>query len=642
MREDRSNKRGKRKKDSYDANFQNKESGRVTDGGSDKHEDSRKHWMSTPYNSVVRKQVDPETMKYFSEIANLFESNEVDWEERSVMCGSALEETRGKELELATDYILSHTLQSLLEGSDVEHLCAFLENCVSDFCYIAMDRSGSHVAETALRSLGLHLQDSDVYSVIEDTLTMICKVILENPVEVMCNCYGSHVLRSLLSLCKGVPLDSPRMQVNKSSKVLAGRLNFKASRSDEDALSHAHRGFPDLLKFLVSGLLKCSRKDIKTLQLDQYSSLTAFKLLMGHDEELSMIIPIILGCRKESIVEGNLIDSTKVPYVMDLLREPAFSRLMEVILEVAPEVLYNELFSKVFKNSLFELSSHHCANFIVQALISHAKHQDQMELIWEELGPKFKDILQMGKPGVIASIIAASQRLHTREQECCEALAAAVCSATESPGCIVPRILYLDKYFFSEDKANWNWPRGARMHVIGSLILQEVFRYPNAFIQPFISSILSLEDDNVLEAAKDSGGARVIEAFLSSNVSAKLKRRLIAKLRGHFGELSMNLSGSFTVEKCFATGNMSLQEAIVSELSAIRSELSKTRQGPHLMRKLDVEDLLLDLINGGLDKHQNKQLMMNFIVHLGLVIQTHQNLAPSLPILTRTQHNQKG
>ncbi|XP_062087956.1 pumilio homolog 23 isoform X2 [Humulus lupulus] len=531
-------------------------------------------------------------MKYFSEIANLFESNEVDLEERAVICGSALEETRGKEFELATDYILSHTLQTLLEGSDVEHLCAFLENCVSEFPNIAMDRSGSHVAETAFRSLGMHLQDSDVYSVIEDTLTMICKVIIENPVEVMCNCYGSHVLRSLLSLCKGVALDSPRLQGTKSSKVLAGRLNFKASRSDEDALSQAHRGFPDLLKFLVSGMLKCSRKDIKTLQLDQYSSLvfqTAFKLLMGDEEELLKIIPIILGCRKESIVEGNLIDLTKVPYVIDLLKEPAFSRLMEVILEVAPDVLYNELFSKVFRNSLFELSSHHCGNFIVQALISHAKHQDQMELIWDELGPKFKDILQMGRPGVIASIIAASQRLHDREQECCEALVAAVCSANESPGCIVPRILYLDRYFFSEDKANWNWPRGAKMHVIGSLILQEVFRYPNAFIQPFISSILSLEDDNVLEAAKDSGGARVIEAFLSSNVSAKLKRRLIAKLRGHYGELSMNLSGSFTVEKCFTTGNMSLQEAIVSELSAIRSELSKTKQGPHLLRKLDVE-----------------------------------------------------
>ena len=40
-----------------------------------------------------------------------------------------------------------------------------------------------------------------------------------------------------------------------------------------------------------------------------------------------------------------------------------------------------------------------------------------MEFIWEKLGPKFRDLLEMGKSGVIASLIATSQRLHTHEHE---------------------------------------------------------------------------------------------------------------------------------------------------------------------------------------------------------------------------------
>lgn len=40
-----------------------------------------------------------------------------------------------------------------------------------------------------------------------------------------------------------------------------------------------------------------------------------------------------------------------------------------------------------------------------------------MEVIWEELGSKFKDLLKMGKSGVIASLIAASQRLHIYEHK---------------------------------------------------------------------------------------------------------------------------------------------------------------------------------------------------------------------------------
>lgn len=48
-------------------------------------------------------------------------------------------------------------------------------------------------------------------------------------------------------------------------------------------------------------------------------------------------------------------------------------------------------------------------------------------------------------------------------------------------------------------------------------------------IQPYITSITSMEADHVLEVAKDSSGTRVIEAFLNSDAPAKLKRRLVMK-----------------------------------------------------------------------------------------------------------------
>ena len=74
-------------------------------------------------------------------------------------------------------YYMSHTMQALLEGCDVDHLCGFLQSCAKDFPHIAMDRSGSHVAETALKSLAMHLQDDETYSLIENTLTTICQVL---------------------------------------------------------------------------------------------------------------------------------------------------------------------------------------------------------------------------------------------------------------------------------------------------------------------------------------------------------------------------------------------------------------------------------------------------------------------------------
>jgi nucleolar protein 9 len=61
------------------------------------------------------------------------------------------------------------------------------------------------------------------------------------------------------------------------------------------------------------------------------------------------------------------------------------------------------------------------------------------------------------------------------------------------------------------------------------------------------------------------------------------------RLRGHFGELAMHSSGSFTVEKCFSASNLSLREAIASDLLSVQSELPKTKQGPYLLRKLDID-----------------------------------------------------
>lgn len=51
----------------------------------------------------------------------------------------------------------------------------------------------------------------------------------------------------------------------------------------------------------------------------------------------------------------------------------------------------------------------------------------------------------------------------------------------------------------------------------------------------------------------------------------------------------MRPSSSFTVEKCFSVSNMSLKEIIVSELVGMRRELSKTRQGPYILMKFDVD-----------------------------------------------------
>lgn len=57
---------------------------------------------------------------------------------------------------------------------------------------------------------------------------------------------------------------------------------------------------------------------------------TALKLLAGQEQELLHAIPLIMGCNVKNVEEMTFIETTKVQNIRDLVKENAFSHLMEV------------------------------------------------------------------------------------------------------------------------------------------------------------------------------------------------------------------------------------------------------------------------------------------------------------------------
>lgn len=107
-------------------------------------------------------------------------------------------------------------------------------------------------------------------------------MVAESPVDVMCDCYGSHVIRSLLCLCKGVVLESlEEFHVTKSAITLAERLNSGMPKSGASQLPNSHLGFPHLLKFLVRGMIQHSKESLKDLCVNKYSSLVLQACLLS-------------------------------------------------------------------------------------------------------------------------------------------------------------------------------------------------------------------------------------------------------------------------------------------------------------------------------------------------------------------------
>jgi nucleolar protein 9 len=68
----------------------------------------------------------------------------------------------------------------------------FLLNCIESFPVIAMDKSGSHVAEADLKSLSTHLEDESSRPMIENILNRICKVYFFIVTNVSCYQFFSN------------------------------------------------------------------------------------------------------------------------------------------------------------------------------------------------------------------------------------------------------------------------------------------------------------------------------------------------------------------------------------------------------------------------------------------------------------------
>ena len=71
------------------------------------------------------------------------------------------------------------------------------------------------------------------------------------------------------------------------------------------------------------------------------------------------------------------------------------------------------------------------------------------------------------------------------ELQSSQALSAALSSDSESPGSIVAHVLFLENYL--RERSYWKWPLGAKMSVLGCLMLQSIFQYPHVCLKLFHS-----------------------------------------------------------------------------------------------------------------------------------------------------------
>ncbi|KAH7440074.1 hypothetical protein KP509_04G089900 [Ceratopteris richardii] len=541
----------------------------------------------------LRKRVDHWTLVYFETIHSLLGAEtKMEDDERMALIEKALEETHGKECELACDKSCSRVLELLISLSGPEQIASFLHRLSPSFYVVSTDPAGSHVAEAVLKCAALILQghaSDGVCKTLEQAFIIVCQVVGDNIVEAMTNSYGSHVLRSLLCVLSSFPLELTQ------KRSRGGGLSSRVSLSQETAkrVKQDDVIFPHLLQLLIGRILDSVKMIGPELCMDAFAGPVlqiTLRVLAEDISRITMACCVLLGCKNKAGGEGDtLLDKSNLENIQKLTLNDFGSHLVEVMLEVAPDDIYQIMLKQAFMPHLLEYALHPYANFVVQALIGSIRKQDQVVLLLSNLKPSFWKLMEQKRSGILLSLLKACKQYQCSEQEVCSSLAKALNSDGLKSPLLILRLLFLESYMASGGSKEWR-PNlnGQKMSVLGCAMLQLIFSFPMECSQLYWLSLLNIKPEEILATVKDLGGCHVIESFLSSKVPLKHKNLLIGKLKGHFVELANSTSSSFTLERCFSIGSVDLKEAIVSELVSIQVDLAKCKHGPHLAKSFDI------------------------------------------------------
>mmetsp|Transcript_15613 Transcript_15613/g.39686 ORF Transcript_15613/g.39686 Transcript_15613/m.39686 type:complete len:782 (+) Transcript_15613:94-2439(+) len=566
---------------------------------------------------VRRSRVDSETVAYLSEIVQTAGGLE-DAEQKSLMLSNALDEIAGAELRVLSDAECSRLVEEMLALGDI-NISIKLLTIFSDgdkFFELSSSMFGSHVAEKLLDAVSSQLEAADEREreSVEETLSALVQSVTEYLMDFAMDRSASHVVRALLNTLCGREITPPskgrpgKPSANKKKKKkqapvgLAAKVVLDASLAYEvppDPL------FPKLVNKLCREVINAPQELVSQLVEDTYGNPFLQVLLVAthHDsKQLVHLAARLLGASPEAAATSDSpLTAAPTETVLGVAQHRIGSHLAELLVRLLPREEMAALYGAVFQGSLLELAQHQTANFVVQSVIASTSDPAVVEAMLAELGPQVGDLLSRRRSGVVAALTAACGRNGTNEVAMCRELSrgllkrSANAAASTQPGALVEALVTLDTNLRLDGETG-SAVAEERFSAPGCAMLATVMRFPPIACQKFTESFSAITGADIVRLACDSGGCRVVEAFVESNANPKLKVKLMKKLKGSWAQMVLRSgAAAITVERCYDAGKMADKEVIVGELAAKEAEIMAKHYGAALLSRLGVSAFKRDV-----------------------------------------------
>jgi len=572
-------------------------------GGDDEvyhHHDEAADVTQAPGALTFYGMLDDDEQEYFKRADEMLELNQFeDPEARKLFLDSVYKEADGKELKIANSQSCSRLLERLILLSSPQQLKTLFQKFNGHFLNLVQHRFASHCCE----ALFIHAapvvtselaepqllqtppsSDPDAIIVSMENLFLYTLGELEEQLGyLMTDRFASHVIRVLLVVLSGAPLEK------KSKTVLQSKRKEKVGisgleKTQEWALEKRQvpQSFLDALEKVIntsaSSLDTQNLRMLATHPLGNPTLQLLLKLELSHfgksraKDENSIIHKLLPD---DPIAEG----TESAGFINGLVYDPIGSRLLETIIENAPGKLFKSIYGEFFKERMGSLARNEIAGYVAAKILERLG-KDDLEEAMRQIVDQIPSLVERNRTAIIKVLI---ERCVARDVDTTPIKAQLETAYSGSNGFEVTRLLKVNDVPSEDGKKHDHSPE--KLH--GSLLAQTMMSVDGRLGDLVFDSLTKLSPELSVQLARDPTASRTLQAALTAkHASVIFRRKMIQQFYGHIGELALDPAASRVVDAIWdgTHGLAFIRERVAEELAENENSLRESFVGRAVWR----------------------------------------------------------
>lgn len=536
---------------------------------------------------------------YYANVSNKLDANDFESEDdRRLFVSAVHRETMGKELKVASSQSSSRYLEKVIAVSEGLQLRNMIGRFLGNLMHLVQHRFASHVCETLFLQSSAFIatgaksetaEEEDEKRSMEELFLLAIAELQPNLGFLLTDRFGSHVMRVLLLVLSGEPLDD-----NSAKGMLAKGKREIIQKAATDDTEHTTSkwtvpaSFKPTLNAMItssiSGLDTTSLRALAThptgnpvLQLLLRLELTLYGKSKAKDETsvLRRLLP------EDAVDEG----SESAKFLQALIYDPTGSRLVETMVQYAPGKTFKQIYRDLLKARMGSMARNDIASYVSSRILERLS-KDDLEAARDLILPEAPSLIERHRTNLIKVLIERSTARGADVGPLAESL---LTGYGEDPTARLLKMLKLDAAL-QGPRLDKTGKEGQEMQVKatravdlhGSLLAQAMLLAQAPVSSLIFDSLLALPSDLLLLLARDSTASRIIQLAITSPTSTpQYRRKLIPMFYGHMVELATDPAGSHLADVLWdgTNGAHFMKEKLARELADQESMLRDSRHG---------------------------------------------------------------